>query len=203
MSQPTSQFEQRLQAARSDSAAHAGPLLVRYESWLRILARSQCDARWQAKFDASDVVQQTLLEAHRDFGRFRGQSEPELVAWLRQILSHVLAHELRKYQGTAKRDAGREASLDQRLADTSQRLGDLLAASITSPSGRAMRQEQETQLADCLERLPDDYRKVIMLRHLEGLTHEAIAERMQRSVGAVRMLWVRALAQLREKLGNR
>src|SRR5205807_1438647 len=97
-------------------------------------------------------------------------------------------------------DPGREVSLEQALAQSSQQLGDMLAASGSSPSRQAVRREQEVILAEVLARLPEDYREVIILRNLEGLTHEEVARRMQRNSGAVRMLWVRALARLREEL---
>jgi RNA polymerase sigma-70 factor (ECF subfamily) len=91
-------------------------------------------------------------------------------------------------------------SLEQALAQSSQRLGEVLAASGSSPSQQAARHEQEVRLADVLARLPADYREVIILRNLEGLSHEEVARRMGRQVGAVRMLWVRALAGLRDEL---
>jgi RNA polymerase sigma-70 factor (ECF subfamily) len=191
-----------LQALHSGDAAAQGEILLRYQPWLRLLARLQLDSRFQGKFDPSDVVQQTFLEAYRAFPQFRGQTEPELRAWLRQILAHVLAHEIRRYHGTQQRDLDREVSLDQALAQSSQRLGEMLAAPGSSPSQQAARHEQELLLATVLARLPDDYREVIILRNLEGLSHEEVARRMQRNVGAVRMLWVRALARLREELAH-
>jgi RNA polymerase sigma-70 factor, ECF subfamily len=112
----------------------------------------------------------------------------------------VLAHEIRRYHGTAQRDVGREVSLEQALAESSQRLDDMLAAPGSSPSQKAERREQEVLLADVLARLPDEYREVIILRNLEGCAHEEVAQRMNRSTGAVRMLWVRALARLRQEL---
>jgi RNA polymerase sigma-70 factor (ECF subfamily) len=118
------------------------------------------------------------------------------------VLARVLAHEVRRYHGTLQRDLDREVSFEQALASSSQRLGDLLAASGTSPSQQAARHEQELILAEVLARLPDDYREVILLRNLEGLSHEAIAQHLGRSPGAVRMLWVRALARLRQELGH-
>jgi RNA polymerase sigma-70 factor (ECF subfamily) len=186
------------EALQQGNAAAAAGLLLPYQPWLRLMARLQLDSQFQAKFDASDIVQQTLLEACRDLPKFRGQTEAQLLAWLRQVLAHVIAHEVRRYAGAEKRDVGREVSLEQSLAQSSQRLGNLLAASGTSPSQQAARHEQEVLLAEALARLPDDYREVIILRNLEGLSHEEIAQRMGRSPGAVRMLWVRALAQLRE-----
>ena len=171
--------------------------LVRYEPWLRLIARLEIDSRFQGKFSASDAVQQTLLEAWRDWDRFRGEHEPQRLAWLRKILAHQLAHLRRRYAGTQKRDVGREVSLEASLAQTTRRLGQLLAGGQPSPSQQAVQHEEELTLAAVLERLPPDYREVIVLRNLLELPYEEIAERMQRGVGAVRMLWVRALARLK------
>ena len=192
-----------LEAVRQSDAAAQGEMLVRYQPWLGLLARLQIDTQFQGKFGASDIVQQTLLEACRDLRQFRGRTEAELLAWLRRILAHVLAHEVRRYRGTQQRDLAREVSLEQSLAQSSQRLGDLLAASTPSPSQRAIRHEEELRLADVLSQLPDDYREVIVLRNLEGLSHEEIARRLGRSVAAVRMLWVRALARFRQLIEAR
>jgi RNA polymerase sigma-70 factor, ECF subfamily len=189
-----------LAAFRLGAEEARNELLEHFQPWLRMLARTQMESRLQAKFDPSDVVQQTLMAAVRDLPQFRGKTEAEFTAWLRQILAHALAHEIRRYRGTQKRNADREVSLEQQLAASSQRFGDLLAASGTSPSQKAVHAEREIRLAQVLERLPDDYREVIVLRHLEGLSHEAVAERMGRNSGAVRMLWVRALARLRAEL---
>jgi RNA polymerase sigma-70 factor (ECF subfamily) len=189
-----------LDALRRGDTAGQGELLQRYRPWLHLLARLQLERRFQGKFDASDLVQQTLLEAVRALPQFRGGTEAEFTAWLRQILAHVLAHAIRRYHGTQQRDLGREVSLEQELAQSSQRLGDMLAAPGSSPSQQAARHEQEVLLAEVLARLPADYRDVIILRNLEGLSHEEVAQRMQRTTGAVRMLWVRALARLRQEL---
>jgi RNA polymerase sigma-70 factor (ECF subfamily) len=195
-------FAERLNQARGGDGSAQGELLRRFEPWLRLLARVQLESRFAAKFDASDVVQQTLFEAVKAFPQFRGSTEAELTAWLRQILAHALAHEIRRYHGTAKRDITQEVSLEAELAQSSQRLGTLLAESGPSPSQHAARRELDVLLADVLARLPDDYRDVLIFRHLENLSHEEIAARMNRSAGAVRMLWVRALAALREACGQ-
>jgi RNA polymerase sigma-70 factor (ECF subfamily) len=177
-------------------------LLLRYQPWLALLARLQLGPRLKVRLDASDVVQQTLLEACRALPQFRGRSEPELQAWLRQILAHVLAHAARQVRGNQRGEGERErvVSLDEELARSSQRLGALLADPASSPSQKAVRHEQELRLAEVLARLPDDYREVIILRNLEGLPHEEVARRLGRSAGAVRMLWVRALQRLRQEL---
>lgn len=193
-------FVTLLNHARRGESPAQGDLLRRFEPWLRLLARIQCESRFQAKFDASDIVQQTLLEAVRALPQFRGSTEAELTAWLRQILAHALAHEIRRYHGAQKRDVTLEVSLDAALAQSSQRLGAMLAESGPSPSQQAAQRELDVLLADVLARLPDDYREVLILRHLEGLSHDDIAQRMNRTAGAVRMLWTRALIALRQQL---
>jgi RNA polymerase sigma-70 factor, ECF subfamily len=136
----------------------------------------------------------------RALPQFRGGTEKELTAWLRQILAHALAHEIRRYRGARKRDLEREVPLDRQLTQTSLRLGDLLPAAGSSPSRVLIRRERQVLLAQALERLPDDSREVIVLRNLEGLSHDEVAQRMGRTTGAVRMLWVRALARLRQEV---
>jgi DNA-directed RNA polymerase specialized sigma24 family protein len=78
--------------------------LEHYRSWLGLLARLQVEPRFRAKFDPSDIVQQTMLEAVRDWPKFRGGTEAELAPWLRQILAHVLLHEMRRFGGAQRRD---------------------------------------------------------------------------------------------------
>lgn len=188
----------------ADARASGGDLSLlceRYRPWLRLLAQIHLSRRLAPKLDASDVAQQALLEACRAFGQFRGGGEAELMAWLRGILAHVLAHQTRRYAGTQGRDVSREVSLDAELAESSRRLGGALAAGGSTPSEQAAWHEQQAHLAEVLGRLPDDYREVILLRNVEGLEHEEVARRMGRGVGAVRMLWVRALARLRQEMG--
>src|SRR4029077_9886139 len=98
-----------------------GQDLERFRDYLGLLARLQLDPRWQAKLDPSDIVQQTLLQAYQARGQFRGQSVAERAAWLRQILARVLANAVRDLS-RAKRDAGRERSLEAALSQSSSRL---------------------------------------------------------------------------------
>jgi len=174
--------------------------LLRYQPWLQFLARVEIDSRFAGKFSASDVVQQTMMEAWRDWQQFRGDDEVQRRAWLRQILAHQLGHLARHYAGTQKRDLSREVPLQQSLDHTSIQLDRLAAADQISPSGLLQAREQSLQLAKALDELPPDYRQVLVLRNLEDLPHEEVARRMNRSVGAVRMLWLRALTELRERI---
>lgn len=170
--------------------------LLQHEQRLRILARLEINRRFGGKFDPSDVVQQTLLEAWQGWERLQARDEPQRVAWLRQILAHQLARFVRHYEGTQKRDVGRELSIEQSLDRSARRLDALLVAQDPSPSQAVAAQEQLERLAQVLDELPEDYRQVILLRNLEELSHADVAERMGRSEPAVRMLWARALAAL-------
>src|SRR5262245_48065918 len=175
-----------------------------YRPYLQLLAQGQLGRHLRAKCDASDLVQQTLLEAHRDFGAFQGAHEAELLAWLRRILAHNLFNEARRF-AARQRDASREVSLEQMhqgLERSSLTLGRCLAANDPSPSSLAVRDEAALRLAETLARLPEDYRSVIVLRVLEGLSAEEVGQHMNRSAGAVRMLQMRALAALRELLNE-
>ncbi|MCU0962784.1 MAG: sigma-70 family RNA polymerase sigma factor [Pirellulaceae bacterium] len=182
----------------SDAGAPTDDWLARYRPWLSLIARMQVGSRLQGKFDTSDVVQQTLMEAWRSAAQFRGSTDAERIAWLRKILAHVLAHHIRQYRGTYKRDLQRERSIERSLAQSSRQLDAVLASAATSPSQQAARQEQQVVLAELLNELPADYREVIILRNLEELPHSEVAQRMGRTEGAVRMLWVRALQELRQ-----
>lgn len=178
-------------------------LFDRYQSYLQVLARAQLGKHLRGKCEASDVVQMTLLEAHRDFEAFQGHHEPELLAWLRRILSHNLFNEARRF-AAQQRDTAREISLDQVRAGvehSSLALIRGLAADTPSPSQLAVHREDAVRLADALSRLPEDYQAVLLLRVFEELPAEEVAQRMGRSAGAVRMLQMRALLALRETMG--
>jgi RNA polymerase sigma-70 factor, ECF subfamily len=193
---------QMIQEARAGAGADLGPLLDLYRNYLRLLARVEIGPRLQGKVDASDLVQETFLEAHRNFALFRGTDEPQFVCWLRQILAAKVANLLRHYLGTQGRDVRLEQDLAVHLDNSSRVLGHELAASLTSPSQQAVQREQAVLLADALDRLPEDYREVIVLRHLEGLTFPEVARRMGRTQDSVDKLWVRALARLRHAFGE-
>jgi RNA polymerase sigma-70 factor (ECF subfamily) len=173
-----------------------------YRTYLRLLARIEIGRRLQGKLDASDLVQETFLEAHRNFGLFRGTDEPQFAHWLRQILAAKVANLVRHYIGTQKRDARLEQELEANFNNSSRMLGAELAATLDTPSQQASRREQAVLLANALERLPPDYREVIILRHLEELSFPEVAQRMDRSLNSVQKLWLRGLAKLRQVFGE-
>lgn len=192
--------EELLRAARTGDGAAFGTLLASYERYLALLARLRIGRELQGKVDPADVVQETFLEAHRNFPAFRGETERELLAWLRQILATRLADVVRRYVGAKGRDVRLEQRLAGELDESAAGLNDVLVASATSPSRQAARREQAVLLADALAGLPDHYREVIILRHLEALPFAEVARRMDRSEDSVQKLWLRALGLLRQSL---
>jgi RNA polymerase sigma-70 factor (ECF subfamily) len=194
--------EQLLVVARAGSGPALGQLLELYRSYLTLLARLQITRRLQGKVDAADLVQETFLKAHRHFAQFRGLTEGELVSWLRQILASTLANLVRHYYSAQRRDVRLERELADDLNQSSRVLDRGLLAKQSSPSQRAARREQAVLLADALGHLPEDYREVVILRQLQGFSFPEVARSMNRSVDSVKKLWARALAQLRDSLGD-
>jgi RNA polymerase sigma-70 factor (ECF subfamily) len=169
---------------------------------LRLLARIEIGRRLQGKLDPSDLVQDAFLDVHRNFHLFKGTSEPEFASWLRQILAARVCNLVRHYFGTQARDVRLEREVAANLDNSSQMLTHGLAASMSSPSQQAVKREQTSLLADALEKLPPDYRDVLVLRHVESLSFGDVASRMGRSLDSVEKLWVRALVKLRQIFGE-
>ena len=154
-----------------------------YRGYLRVLAQVELGRRLQSKVDPSDIVQQSLLEAHQDFAALKGRSEPELVAWLRTILREIFSTRLATLP--RRRDVRREQTLAAQLGDSSVRLERFLAAEQTSPSQKAIRGEDTAKLAAALAQLPDDQRTAVILKHFHDQSLAQIAQQLDRSTLAV------------------
>ncbi len=171
--------------------------LEQWRPYLRALAQMQIEVQFQAKIDASDIVQQTLLEAHRGLKQFRGESDDELRGWLRRIMARNLADEMRKFR-RGKRDAGLEQSLQDALTSSSMCLERYLDGGTTSPDNRAIRNEQLISLSAAIESLPEDQRRAVTLHHLQGKSSAEIATQMDKTEIAIAGLLRRGLKRLRE-----
>ena len=185
----------------NEPIANSGLKLEEFRHYLSMLARAHLGPNQRAKVDPSDIVQQTLLDAHRKLKQFRGTTEAEMAAWLRKMLSFNVADAFRAL-GRQKRDAALERSLDAPLDDTCSRLEGWLEAVQTSPSGKASRNEQLVRLADAMARLPAAQREAIELHHLHGLSLSDTAEQFGRTGGSVVGLLRRGLVKLRELLAE-
>jgi RNA polymerase sigma-70 factor (ECF subfamily) len=181
------------------TGADADRGLERFRSYLLLLARVRLDPMVRAKVGASDVVQQTLLEAYRDVAQFRGRTVGEQAAWLRQILARNMANVVRDLRRD-KRDVVREQGLRAALDESASRLEAWLAAEQSSPSQQAERHERAVRLAEALARLPVNQREAVVLRHWHGCSLVEIGERLGCTAAAVTGLLHRGLRNLRKQL---
>jgi RNA polymerase sigma-70 factor (ECF subfamily) len=189
--------EELLAFARAGDRDALGRLLEMYRHYLTVLARVEIGRQFQAKLGPSDVVQDAFLKATREFSLFRGKGEQEFMVWLRGILATTLIDRVHRSLLRKKRDVRLEERLCDSLDQSSAQLSRRLVADNTSPSGAAARREEAALFAEALESLSEDYRNVIIWRHLEGLSFAEVAARLGRTVDATQKLWVRALAKLR------
>ncbi len=194
-------FVVRIDEARAGSGDALGELIQSCRAYLLLVANEELDGTLRAKVAASDLVQDTLLAAQAEFSRFRGQSEPELLSWLRRMLLNDLTDQRRKYEQSGKRAIARE----ERLAGDSRadRPAIDVADNGLTPRADSIAREEAAALQKALARLPDDYRRAVMLRNWERLSFAEIGKRMDRSPEAVRKLWSRAVERLQDELSTR
>lgn len=199
-SQQEERVRELISKAKGGDEAARDELLEGCRNYVRLMARSQVETWMQTKVDASDLIQQTLLEAYQGLSQFEGESEAEWYAWIKQILAHNTQDFIRQFR-TAKRDARKEVRLNRQGDDDSIRALDL-SAKLQTPSQLLIQDEREFELANAIAQLNEDYQEVIQLRNLQRLPFDEVAERMGRSRGAVQMLWARALKRLQEILNE-
>jgi len=187
-----------LAAARAGNRDGLGRTLDECREFLLEVARGAIGPALRAKGGASDLVQDTFLEAQRRFGQFDGESTGQLRAWLRSLLLHKAAKLGRRYHCTQKRRLSRECPLgEDRPAAVHP---SHVAAPGPTPSVQVMFDEQQRRLLEAIDRLPDDYRNVMSMRYHEALPFDEIGRRLERSADAARMLWARAVERLKQEM---
>ncbi len=190
-----------LNKAKHGEKESLGRLLQIYQNYLTILAATQLDRKLRQRMNPSDLVQEAMLAAHCDFGKFRGSTEREFLVWLRQILINCLHHAFDTHVRAKMRDVRREISVEQANAALDRSavgFAQILADQGPSPSAPMQQHERAVAFADQLAKLRPQYRDVIVLRNLQGLSFEEVADRMNRKPGNVRMLWLRAIDKLKQ-----
>jgi RNA polymerase sigma-70 factor (ECF subfamily) len=163
-----------------------------------LLAATGLNQHLRAKLDPSDIVQQTLLQAHKAQASFRGTSEGELMAWLKQILTRVLIHAARDFRAL-KRDISREIPIQATLTESWLRVDEVLVGSGTSPGSHAEKNEAKLRMCEAVELLPDSQRLAVELHHFLGWPISQVAEEMEKTPVAVAGLLKRGLKTLRTR----
>ncbi|MFO0878152.1 MAG: sigma-70 family RNA polymerase sigma factor [Gemmataceae bacterium] len=178
---------------------HWGKRLERHRAYLTLLGEMQLRRRFRVKVDPADLVQETFLLAWENRGQYRGQCEESLVGWLRAIFASQLAQLVRRFTQTQSRDLQREILMG--FVDDSRQIA-LWTRSSASPSRQASVRETTRRVAEALGQLQPDAREVLYLHHFDGLSFPEIARQLNRTEGATTMIWVRALHQLQQILGD-
>jgi RNA polymerase sigma-70 factor (ECF subfamily) len=135
------------------------------------MAAAQLGRGIARRVSPSDVVQETMLAAHRDFGAFQGSTAEEFTAWLRTILSRALIREFERHLTAGKRDFRREISLDAIAGDLESSCAmavSLVSSTVDDPANIVSVAEESRRVADLVARLPDDYQTVVILKNFAG-----------------------------------
>jgi RNA polymerase sigma-70 factor (ECF subfamily) len=189
-------FQEWVEAARGGCPEAMGRIIQECRAYLLTIANKELESGFGPKVGASDIVQETMLSAHRCIEDFRGSSREELLAWLRGILLNDIKQTRRRF-----RAAGRDVGREQALADESgARPAEQVAACDATPSADAMAREEVNRLQQAIDRLSADDREVIDLRNWQRLSFADIGQRTGRSAEAARKLWSRAIARLQSEL---
>lgn len=186
-----------LDAARGGQDDAFGKLFETFRRHLLLVAHAELPPALRGKLGASDLVQETAVDARRDFPAFRGATAEECFAWLRAILRNNVVDAVRRYGTSQKRAAALEVSL---TSPAGRREGAMLEAAHGLPDGSAIRREDAGILTAAVERLSADHQTVLRLRYWEGLSFVEIGDRMGRTPDAVRKLWYRAVERLQQEM---
>lgn len=184
-------------ASRDGDEKAKAALLGHFRHYLRLLANLHVRPLLKSKFDESDIVQETCVQAIEGFEQFRGDNEKQFAAWLRQILANKGAWMARKYQ-TEKRDARLEKNLKQHIDQSSIDLGAIVPDKYSSPSHVAIGRERVVILAQAIEQLRGDQKDVVIMRGLQGMSIPDVAKALDRSEASTWKLWARGLQALRK-----
>ena len=171
-------------------------LLAHFRDYVRLLATLHMKSIFNAKFDESDIVQETFLQANRAFDQFRGECEKELAAWLRRIMANKGTEMARGYLA-GKRDIQLEVRLQEGFDASSLNLANMVPAENTSPSQFAMQRERSVQLATAISKVSGEKREVLILHGLQGMAIPDVARSMGRTETSTWKLWARGLQELR------
>jgi RNA polymerase sigma-70 factor (ECF subfamily) len=192
-----------LDRARDGDGAAIQRLLAQHRSRLRRMVAVRMDPRVAARIDASDVVQEALVDATRKLPEYLERGGCAFYPWLRRIAWERLVKLHRFHIDAQRRSVNREANVQMRLSDRSTvLLADQLAASGTSIPGQMVRRELHERVRTALDRLPAQHREVVVLRNLEQLTFREVAEVLHTTEAAARSRYGRAIERLHDVLSE-
>lgn len=183
-----------------DGEALAAYIAQRSPQLLSFIEKRMSDAL-RRRVESTDILQDLTTSAWQSLSGVEwGDREP--FSWLCQQAERRIIDAHRRHFGAQKRSAGREVNLSSGGGDDGGGMADLLAASMTSPSGILSRQQKEFHMLQALQSLPEDAREALRMRYVEGLPSKEIAQTLGRTDGAVRVLLTRSLQKLQDILSH-
>ena len=190
-------FDDLVQMARGGDKKAIGQLIDRWRKYLLLIANENLEQELHAKIAPSDIVQQSMMDAQNNIANFRGVSEAEFQAWVRQILRNNVHAARRKYKTSQQRNVKREIEIDD-----SRRPSPALPNREDSPRTEALKNERASVLDSAMRQLPDHYQQIIQLRNWDDLTFVEIADRLKSTEDSVRKLWSRAVLRLQQVINQ-
>jgi RNA polymerase sigma-70 factor (subfamily 1) len=186
--------------ARAGDADAKMELLTHFRPYLALLTELRVQPLLQAKFDVSDVIQETCLQAVESFDQFRGTDERQLVAWLRKITARKAAWMARQYLATRNRNVRLEQRIQHDLDQSSVAIANLLPSRHSSPSLAVMRRERAVLLSNAIAQVSPEQRRVLIMHGLRGEPIAEVAKALERTEAATWKLWARGLKALQQLL---
>lgn len=190
-----------LRHAQSGNEDALNEVLIKHRERLKRMVAVRMNQKLQSRIDASDVIQDTFIEASRALDAYLENPKMPVFIWLRRLAGEKLIQAHRQHLGAQKRAAGREQRIFGGAPQaTSQSMAIQLAGSITSPSQAVVKKEAKNQLLAALESMDEIDREILTLRHFEHLSSRETAEIMGMNHEAVRKRYVRALDKMQKIL---
>ncbi len=196
--------QELLDQARAGQPAAVEQLLDRHRAALRRMVDLRMDGRLRRRVDASDIVQEALVEANRRLSAYLADPAMPFHLWLHQIARDRLIDAHRRHRVAGRRSLDREQPLatDPQGSMSAADLGALLADPELTPAAAATWHELERRFADAIEQLDETDREIVLLRHFEHLGNSEAAALLNLSPPAAGMRYLRAMRRLRALLGG-
>jgi len=197
------QTQELLAAARQGDAEAVNGLLDRHRDSLRRMIALRMDRQLVRRVDASDIVQDVLVEAHRRLDTYLENPVMPFHLWLRQMAKDRMIDAHRRHRGAARRSTDREQPLQaQRLDQSTLDLAAQLVDRELTPAAAATWQELQRRFYQAADQLDEQDREVVLMRHFEQLSNGETAESLGLSAQAASMRYLRAMRRLRELLDD-
>ncbi len=183
--------ESLINGARQDRGSELGHLLEYFRPALTELARQEIRDELTCRMSQSDLVQDTMLTASRDFPAFLGRSESEFRRWIFDIFKSRLVDGLRRHRVAERRRQQVEVQISSQFVNKTASASELAAL-----------REDAANLLSALEQLPEEYRDILRKRYFEDMKFEAIAAARGVSIATVWRRWSEAIVLLKRAIGD-